>query len=148
MPRQAPEGLTPTLRPIAQPPHAHGKMTDDQTTRGITIHGAATGLFLTGDNSTQTSTTVSADSRTAALAPFVALMLGIIPRLGLSTDQEAGARQVLHELQGEAAGDEPSASRLQQLMGGFVGYLARAGAPALTTAFMTLATHVGVAGPQ
>ncbi|MFE6844682.1 hypothetical protein [Streptomyces sp. NPDC057686] len=123
-------------------------MADDQGTRGITIHGAATGQFQTGDNAAQTSTTISADSGTAAVAPFVELMLGVIPRLGLSTDQEAGARRTLRELQGEATGDEPSPSRLQQLMGGFVGYLAQAGAPALTAAFMTLATHVGIAGPQ
>ncbi|MFD9408722.1 hypothetical protein ACFWBN_17130 [Streptomyces sp. NPDC059989] len=123
-------------------------MADDQRTRGITIHGPATGLFQTGDNGTQTSTTISAEHGTAAVAPFVELMLGVISRLGLPADQEAGARRTLHELQGEAARDEPSASRLQQLMGGFVAYLAQAGAPALTAAFMTLAMHVGITDPR
>ncbi|MFD9370869.1 hypothetical protein ACFWA6_24650 [Streptomyces sp. NPDC060020] len=124
-------------------------MADDQGTRNIVIHGPATGQFQSGDHGKQTSTTISADSGTAAaVAPFVELMLGLIPRLGLPTDQEDGARRTLHELQGEAAGDEPSPSRLQQLMGGFVGYLTQAGVPALTAAFMTLAAHLGIAGPQ
>ncbi|QES46643.1 hypothetical protein DEJ50_01025 [Streptomyces venezuelae] len=120
-------------------------MADGERSRNITIHGPGTGLFLAGDHGTQSSTTISADSGTAAVAPFVELMLGIIPQLGLPADQEAGARRALHELQGEAEGDEPSPSRLQQLMGGFVAYLAQAGAPALTAAFMTLAMHVGIA---
>ncbi|MFE9931292.1 hypothetical protein [Streptomyces sp. NPDC005533] len=123
-------------------------MADDQGTRNITIHGSATGQFQSGDRGKQTSTTISADSGTAAVAPFVELMLGLVPRLGLSSEQEAGARRTLHELQGEAAGNEPSPSRLQQLMGGFVGYLTQAGVPALTAAFMTLAAHLGIAGPQ
>ncbi|MEU9146035.1 hypothetical protein [Streptomyces sp. NPDC048349] len=123
-------------------------MADTPGSRGITIQGAATGLFQTGDNATQTSTTISADYGTAAVARFAELMLRAVPQLGLSDDQEAGARRTLHELQGEAAGPEPSPSRLQQLMGGFVDYLAQAGAPALTAAFMTLAMHVGIVGPR
>ncbi|MFD8410200.1 hypothetical protein ACFV2Q_00240 [Streptomyces sp. NPDC059650] len=123
-------------------------MTENQTRGGITIHGTATGQFLNGDNATQTSTTISADAGSAAVAPFVELMLGVISRLDLSTEQEAGARRALDALRGEAAGEEPSPSRLQQLMGGFVNYLAQAGAPALTAAFMTLALHVGIAGPR
>ncbi|MFD7628931.1 hypothetical protein ACFV7Q_23340 [Streptomyces sp. NPDC059851] len=124
-------------------------MSDNQSGgRGITIHGAATGQFQTGDNATQTSTTISADAGSAAVAPFVELMLGVISRLDLSADQADGARRALDALRSEAAGDEPSQSRLQRLMGGFVAYLAQAGAPALTAAFMTLALHVGIAGPR
>ncbi|MFJ4782120.1 hypothetical protein [Streptomyces sp. NPDC088794] len=122
-------------------------MTSETGNSGIHIGGSVTGQILNGDNSSQNATRIAAEDHTGSIVQFTELMLALIPELHLPADHETGARAALDVMRQEAA-EEASPTRLQSAMTALVTYLSQAGLPALTAAFMTLAMHLGAAGPR
>jgi hypothetical protein len=83
----------------------------------------------------------------AALAAFARIMLTALAELRLPADAETAARLALQEVQHEASAPEPQPSRIRGALERFTHFVAQAGQPAITAAFMTLAKHLGITNP-
>lgn len=78
------------------------------------------------------------------LVRLVQALMAELPKLGLAPDAEESARDALEEAGREAAQPEPDTSRVMGAFSRFTGYLANAGQPVVTLAFLTLAGHLGL----
>jgi hypothetical protein len=119
-------------------------MTEQAGSRGISIGGSAAGQFNTGDNSVQVSRH-GFDGE--ALKAFVTLMSRELGDIALSEEQQSGAQAALAEIDELASSEQADPGKVRTAFERFVSFLAQAGRPALTAAFMTLALHLGVAAP-
>lgn len=119
-------------------------MVEKSGSRGISIGGSGAGQFNTGDNSVQVSRH-GFDGET--LKAFVALMSRELGGIALTEEQQSGARAALTEIDELASSEQAEPGRLRTAFERFVSFLAEAGPPALTAAFMTLALHLGIAAP-
>jgi hypothetical protein len=57
---------------------------------------------------------------------------------------ETAARQALEEVRQEAGAAQPAPGRARAALERFASYIAHAGQPAVTAAFMALAAHLGI----
>ncbi|MEV0568020.1 hypothetical protein [Dactylosporangium sp. NPDC050588] len=94
-------------------------------------------LVMSGTNFTQ-QVTVGTDP--AALANFARTLLENIDRIPLSNETAGEARSALQEASSPDATPEQVSGAFQR----FVGYLADAGKPVVTAAFMLIAQHYGL----
>ena len=138
--------------------------------RSIKIGGSATGAVVAGDGNvlsdrggSSPAAHVSAVSESQgvaigssgadvhsatgidpdALAVFARIMLTALAELRLPADAETAARLALAEVQREASAPEPQSGRIHAALERFTRYLAQAGQPAITAAFLTLAQAPG-----
>jgi len=102
-------------------------------------HGGAVAVGSTNVNQ-DVHVGVQADD----LVRLTQALLAELPKLGLAPAVQEAARDALDEVGREVEQAEPDTSRVMDAFGRFVGYLADAGKPAVTMAFLALAQHLGL----
>jgi hypothetical protein len=101
----------------------------------------STGAVSIGSTGVTQQVTIGADA--AGLAQFARVLLDGFEQLAVGDDLKAQVRAALEEIQSESK-EETAPGRLKAALGKFAGYIAKAGQPVLTTAFMLLATKLGL----
>lgn len=86
---------------------------------------------------------VSTGADAASLAEFARVLLAAFDQLVIGDDLKDQVRAALEEVQSEAAA-ETAPSKLKAAVGKVAGFIAKTRQPALTAAFMNLATHLGL----